>query len=151
MPTTDPQPITRIEAYIATAPRDFAGTEGGVYLGIAGREFGLRANPDDFHTGTAFTFVLGDGGNVVHADWNDPRNPRLTTADLDANPVYLRHDPYLDEPSAWCLERAIVTVNNGYADYDTLCLEAPGSVLWLSEYSGASVTLTRLPRPTPPE
>ncbi|MFH8236838.1 hypothetical protein ACSLFT_05315 [Streptomyces sp. G6] len=102
--------ITKIRAYIYTADIDTAGTDGLVYLGIAGREFLLATNGDDFKQGSKFSFVLGEDANVLKPDYNDPRKPALDTDDLDRYPVYIRLEPEGDGP-AWCVERITVTVN----------------------------------------
>ncbi|GAA4888609.1 hypothetical protein ACFPM3_18620 [Streptomyces coeruleoprunus] len=104
--------INRIEAHIRTADVSHAGTQGWVYLGIAGREFVLDAagTSSGTRTGDNWTFVLGEDANVENAAYNDPRRPQLYTDNLDRYPVYLRFEPIGPDP-AWCLERVVVDVN----------------------------------------
>ncbi|WP_333745060.1 hypothetical protein [Streptomyces ardesiacus] len=102
--------ITKIEAYFYTADVNGAGTDGLVYLGIAGREFLLAADGGGFKRGAKFSYILGKDANVLNPDYNDPRKPALDTDDLDRYPVYIRLEPEGDNP-AWCLERITVTAN----------------------------------------
>lgn len=104
--------ITRIEAHVRTADLSHAGTQGWVYLGIAGREFVLDAagTANGTRTGDNWTFVLGEDSNVENPAYNDPRRPQLDTDDLDRYPTYLRFEPVGPDP-AWCLERVVVNVN----------------------------------------
>ncbi|WP_031073119.1 hypothetical protein [Streptomyces sp. NRRL S-118] len=102
--------ITKISAYLYTADVPAADTDGIVYLGIAGREFNLDSDSDDFERGAQFTYVLGEGSNVKNSEYNDPRKPQLDTDDLDRYPAYIRFVSAGQYPG-WCLERVTVTVN----------------------------------------
>ncbi|WND35920.1 PLAT/LH2 domain-containing protein [Streptomyces sp. BB1-1-1] len=84
--------ITKITVQLWTASDAEAGTNGFVYLGIAGREFHLETSRDDFEAGDNYTYIFGD--------------------DADRYPVYLRFEGK-DNDDAWCLEGVTVTVNPG--------------------------------------
>ncbi|MGP4103371.1 hypothetical protein [Nonomuraea sp. KM90] len=145
--------ITSISVYLATGGDDpDDGTQGGVSndrasisLGIAGREFGLaRSDVTDQQRDSADTYVLGEGGNVVKPDWNDPRRPRRTLGDLIDHPVYVRFTPPPDVPDDdWHLSRADVTVTgaNGSSVTYSAQLGEPG--VWLGSTSGQVVHLDR--------
>lgn len=139
--------ITKIEAYVYTADVTAAGTDGWVYLGIAGREFLLDSSGNDFEQGSTFTYVLGEGANVLNGEYNDPRKPQLDTDDLDRYPAYIRFEPAGSNP-AWCLERATVTVNGGSDvphrfDNPRLVGTAENQRIWLDQSYGKSVYLKR--------
>ncbi|QKW09257.1 hypothetical protein HUT18_25615 [Streptomyces sp. NA04227] len=139
--------ITKIDAYVYTADVANAGTNGWVYLGIAGREFHLDSTEDDFEQGKVFTYTLGDGANVKDPAYNDPRSPQLDTDDLDRYPAYLRFEPAGSDP-AWCLERVIVTVNPGSQtphrfDNPRLVGSSDNQRIWLDQQYGKQVGLKR--------
>ena len=66
--------IRTIDLRISTSPEDTAGTDGDVYLGVAGREFRIETvNPpnedlDDFQPGQEWTYILGEWPPVVQPD-----------------------------------------------------------------------------------
>ncbi|MFD7992623.1 hypothetical protein [Streptomyces mexicanus] len=139
--------INKIEAYLYTANVESAGTDGWVYLGIAGREFSLDSSNNDFEQGQTFTYVLGEGANVLEPDYNDPRKPQLDTDDLDRYPAYIRFEPEGKYP-AWCLERVIVTVNPGSRtphrfDNPRLVGSADNQRIWLDQKYGKVLYLKR--------
>jgi len=103
-------PITRIEARIRTEAE--GGTNGFVYLGIAGREFRLNNGGNDFVPGSETIFTLGQNNSVKNRELNDPQLPRLRVDDLDTFPVYVRFEPRVDADE-WALDEASVTVNPG--------------------------------------
>ena len=102
-------PITRIEARIRT---ETLGTNGSVYLGIAGREFRLNNSGNDFVPGSETIFTLGQNNSVKNRELNDPKLPRLRVDDLTTFPVYLRFEPRIDGDQ-WSLDETTVTVNPG--------------------------------------
>lgn len=113
-----PAPVTRINVRLVTSTRPDAGTLGGVYVGVCGREFGVNHGDLDFTSGNDFTYVFGDQANVVNPAENDPRNPPLNTADLPRFPAYIRWIPPsgggpADDP--WDLEAAQIVLNPGQA------------------------------------
>ncbi len=136
--------ITRIEANIATADAPAADTESDVYLGIAGREFGLSTGRDDFRRGETDRFVLGEGANVTDAQYKDPRHPQLETEDLERYPTYIRMHPAGEYPG-WLVERVWIVVNPEFRprEFDNLRLEGTGAQIWLHQPYGLVLYLTR--------
>ncbi|WP_086740811.1 hypothetical protein [Streptomyces glaucescens] len=104
--------ITRIQVQVQTVQETDAGTQGLVYLFIAGREFLLRTPSGGDHEPGSRTFVLGEGSNVLNSASNDPRDPQLRSSFLGQFPPYLRFGP-VDENDVWHLERVDVTVTAG--------------------------------------
>ncbi|RJL22999.1 hypothetical protein [Bailinhaonella thermotolerans] len=139
--------ITIIDAVIRTATDgEFrTGTDGWVYLALAGREFDLDTSANNFEAGATDRFILGDGANVNNPSRNDPRNPALDFADLDRFPAYLRFEPPDNErDDHWLLERADITVtgsSGSKAQYTIL----PGDnlKLWLARDCGLKVYLKK--------
>jgi hypothetical protein len=101
-------PIARIEARIRT--EGVGGTNGFVYLGIAGREFRLNNGGNDFVPGSETIFTVGQNNSVKNRELNDPQFPRLRVDDLDTFPVYVRFEPRVDV-DYWALDETSVTVN----------------------------------------
>lgn len=139
--------ITQITLELSTAAESPANMDGWVYLGIAGREFGIDANRNDFEPGDTFTYVLGEGSNVLNPNGNDPRNPALDTDDLDRYPAYLRFKASDNESAeSWLVERITVTVNPDSdfpARFDNLRLEGAPKI-WLGRATGHQVGLRRV-------
>jgi hypothetical protein len=104
--------IIRIDVHVTTGTAGGAGTDGEVYIGIAGREFYIDIAYDDFEQGSDRIYILGDGANIRYEDYNDPCNPQLDTADVDRFPVYLRFEPRGDDAN-WNLDYIKVTINPG--------------------------------------
>lgn len=126
--------IERIDVRVVTGDGSGAGTDGRVYAGIAGREFRIDSDSDDFERGSDRTYVLGEGPSIRHEDRNDPRNPRLVTTDLDLFPVYLRFEPQGDNAN-WDLERVDITVNPGPREIKYSALK-DSPHLWLGQDYG---------------
>jgi PLAT/LH2 domain-containing protein len=111
--------ITRLEVTIQTGNRERAGTDGDVYLAIAGREFNLDSERDDFERGHVDEFLLGEEyqPGQGHAGFkqvrnraeNDPRQPQLDLADVDKFPVWIRLSPAGAYPG-WLLESVDVKI-----------------------------------------
>ncbi|MFF9103422.1 hypothetical protein ACF1AU_22880 [Streptomyces rubrogriseus] len=140
--------ITKITVKLWTASDAGAGTNGFVYLGVAGREFHLETSRDDFEAGDKYTYVFGDGANVAEAARNDPRLPALQTGDADRYPAYLRFEG-TDNDDAWCLEGVTVTVNPDGSDtrtYDNERLVGTGAnqKIWLGQRYGKIIYLHRI-------
>ncbi|MEU6013792.1 hypothetical protein ABZ826_06870 [Streptomyces sp. NPDC047515] len=119
-----------------------------MYVGIAGREFHVDSPRDDFEPGDNYTYIFGDGANVLDAVRNDPRLPRLNTDDLDRYPVYLRFEG-IDNDDDWCVEGVTVTVNPGGASTSTydnprLAGTAADQKIWLGKRFGEAVYLRRI-------
>ena len=105
--------ITRIDVRVKTGSQSEAGTDGDVYIGIGGREFGLDSAADDFERGSDRTYILGEGSNVTAG--GSPSFPyQLLTENLDRFPVYMRFSPK-DRNDFWNLESVTATVNPGPA------------------------------------
>ncbi len=152
--------ITRITARIVTGDLPQAGTDGLVYLGIAGREFRLQSEKNDFARHSDLTYVMGEpipnaSDNVVpvkNPQLNDPRvDYVLQSRFLDLFPVYIRFEPVGDdeplstETPNWNLELATVKAlsqSNVVASYENLSLS---NNLWLGRDSGQYCYLTKLP------
>ncbi|MER7576682.1 hypothetical protein [Streptomyces sp. NPDC126514] len=140
--------ITKITIQLWTATEAEAGTNGFVYLGIAGREFHVDASRNDFEAGDNYTYTLGAGANVLDAARNDPASPRLDTSDTDSYPVYLRFEGK-DNDDAWCLEGVTVTVNPGTPtartyDNDRLAGTGANQKIWLGQRYGKALYLKRV-------
>jgi hypothetical protein len=69
--------IERIDVQLATSTREGAGTDGDVFIGIAGREFYIESEANDFEAGSNRTYRLGDGANILYSGLNDPRAQQL--------------------------------------------------------------------------
>lgn len=109
-------PIRSIRLGIATGdiPReDGEGTNGDLYLGIAGREFYIDKAGEDFEPRKPRTYVFGEGANVLEAEYNDPRHPPLDTEVALSNPVYLRFAPKGRDDN-WLLDDAQVALNGEF-------------------------------------
>jgi hypothetical protein len=104
------EPITRIELRLFTANRNGAGTDGNVFVGVAGREFfvdSAATGLNDFERGSDYTYRFGDRANVMRPDQNDPRSPwQLRAVEWQNAPTYIRFEPGSD----WDIERADITI-----------------------------------------
>jgi hypothetical protein len=142
-----PAPLTRINVRLVTSTRPGAGTTGGVYVGLCGREFGVNHGDLDFTPGHDFTYVFGDQANVVNPAENDPRNPPLDTAAVTKFPAYIRWIPPTNQPDdPWNLETVEIVLNPGQASQVVLPrpqfnLLAGAQHLWLGRVSGTVLYL----------
>ena len=135
--------INRIDVQVWTGTKRYSGTDGEVYIGVAGREFYIDTSADDFEAGSNRVYVLGSGANIKWASKNNPRVPQLRTEDLDKFPVYLRFEPRGSGPN-WNLERVIVTVNPGPSQIKFDNIRLAGSPdLWLGQKYGKFLFLRR--------
>ncbi|MGW7095514.1 PLAT/LH2 domain-containing protein [Streptomyces sp. NPDC054874] len=137
--------INKITVLLTTANETGAGTDGWVYLGIAGREFVVaRDDVNDTEQGSEHTYVFGVDANVQEAEYNDPRKPQLKTENLSVYPTYIRFEP---EGSAapWYLERVTVKVNPDGSDSSTFDnMDLLGAAkLWLGQEYGKMLYLQR--------
>jgi|SRR5215216_3466380 len=108
--------LTRINVRLVTSGRPDAGTAGGVYVRLCGREFGVNNSALDFTRGHDFTYIFGNQANVINPADNDPRNPPLDTADLTRFPAYIRWIPPTGQPDdPWDLETVQIVLNPGQA------------------------------------
>jgi hypothetical protein len=126
---------------VKTGNRSGAGTDAWIYLGIGGREFSVDSAADDFQMGTNRDYIFGDNSNVNCAQYNDPREPELDTADIDRFPVYVRLEPHGNSP-AWNVEDLQVTVSPGSATYRALW--GAEKNLWLGQSYGKCVYLKKV-------
>ena len=102
--------ITTIRLNLQTAHESGAGSDGDVYLGLAGREFYLDTDKDDFEAGTSINYVLGEGANIHNAGQNDPRVQQLFLEHALALPCYIRFKGK-NRADQWKLLRASVAIN----------------------------------------
>jgi hypothetical protein len=134
--------IRRIDVFIRTGNISNAGTNGSVFIAIAGREFHLDSSENDFERGKEFTYTLGDGSTVSNATNNDPRKPfPLDIADVDRFPVWLRFEPSGGSPD-WNLELVSVTATGDPIQVQYQALERGN--LWLGQNSGKYCFLKRV-------
>jgi hypothetical protein len=139
-------PITRIELRLVTGDRENAGTDGDVFLGIAGREYNVDSQRDvnDFERGSDRTYIFGEGATVLRPEQNDPRTPWQTDAiDLTKVPMYIRFEP--GDGGDWNLEQADITVTFvGVPDQPPQQISFTrlerGNHLWLGERRGKAST-----------
>jgi hypothetical protein len=135
--------ITQIKATIHTGDQENAGTDSWVYLGICGREFRLaRSDVNDFGRSSHRDYFLGNGANVEDASLNDPKFPRLDTADLDQFPAYIRLEPAGDSPD-WNLDGVEVTITPSGSKYGRLG-DGGGANIWLGQKMGKFCYLRKL-------
>lgn len=137
--------IETIRVALQTGSDSGAGSDGGVYLGIAGREFRLaRSDINDYRQGGADTYVLGKGGNVENPATQDPRNLNFAAQEIRDFPVYIRFEPNVSSPRGdnWQMRAARVTVNGlNSPDWRSSLVSDPG--IWLGLTYGSVVHLTR--------
>jgi hypothetical protein len=111
--------ITSIQFQLITADQSGAGTDGDVYLGVAGREFYVDTTADDFERGSARLYIFGDGANNINPGDNDPRDHNLHIENVDSFPVYVRFEPRSRNDN-WIVQRAEVSFNdNLFPRWDT--------------------------------
>lgn len=139
--------ITRIDVQIVTGDRPGAETDGGVYLGIGGREFCLDSEINDFERSADQTFTLGVGANIRNAADNDPGSPApLRLELLKSFPTYIRFAPK-DQNDRWNLDFVYVTVNPGQPAPSSKVYHAlpDTEYLWLGTLSGLYCYLWPVP------
>ena len=136
--------IRRIDLRLYTSNKSGAGTDGDVFLGIAGREFSIDSRSNDFERGADRTYTLGVGPNILNAPRNNPRSPQLKTEDLEEYPVYIRFEPKGSGPD-WSLEWVSVTVNPGpnQIRYQNPPLRGSPDI-WLGQNYGKMIYLKRI-------
>ncbi len=133
--------LNKIKAEITTGRDRGAGTDGHVYLGLAGREYLCDTSSDDFENGKTGTYVFGDDANVQRPHDNDPRKPPLQVGDVDLFPAYIRF--YQGGNSAWLLADAKVWIDD---EVDPrFVTDISNNPIWLGDASGCIYYL-RKPR-----
>ena len=124
--------LNKIRVTITTGRDAGAGTDGRVYLGVAGREFCCDTSADDFERGSTRDFVFGQGANIQRPGDNDPRKPPLRVEDPDIFPAYIRFAQ--GDKSSWLLAEAAVYVDAETAPrYET---DISNNPIWLGDTSG---------------
>jgi hypothetical protein len=124
--------LNKIRVTITTGRDAGAGTDGSVYLGLAGREFRCDTSADDFERGSTRDYVFGDGANVQRPGDNDPRKPPLRVEDPDIFQAYIRFAQGGNSP--WLLEEAAVYIDDETAPrYET---DISNNPIWLGDASG---------------
>lgn len=139
-----PNHITDIKVTIWTATGKNSGTSDNVFLGLGGREFGLKTEATNFQSGQKDVFILGNESNILKSAINDPGKPQLTTDDLLAFPVYIRKAGTLqgEDDNAWKVER--VDVHGTYFALSYFQrLKGPDDI-WLSNESGLVLFLNKI-------
>jgi len=128
--------ITRIELRLVTGNRTDAGTDGDIFLGLAGREYNVDSQGDvnDFERNSDRKYIFGDGATVLRPAENDPRSPWQTdSVDIGRSPRYIRFEP--GAGGDWNLERVDLTVIFPGGSFNTSRLGG-GAHLWLGERRG---------------
>jgi hypothetical protein len=102
--------VTQIEVFVHTGGLSFAGTNGSVYAGVAGREFVLNTTGNDFAPESSFVYVMGEGTNLKKGGKLAGQN--IDSTDVPNFPAYIRFEPKrgIDK---WELKEVRVTVNPG--------------------------------------
>jgi hypothetical protein len=129
--------ITSIRLRLVTGNREGAGTDGNVYLGLAGREFHVDSSGDvnDFERASDRTYIFGTGANVADAAANDPRSPlQLDHLDIARFPTYIRFEA-VGGSADWNLERVEVQVSAEGTSVNLAGLEG-SEHLWLGQRRG---------------
>jgi hypothetical protein len=148
--------IERIDVLIQTGDVGGAGTDGDVYLGIAGREFFIDSDKDDFERGSSRAYRFGENSDLtsdemLNRERNDPRDQRLLSEFVDDYPVYIRFAPE-NRDDQWNLKLAVVALNSDESVYWTNLVSAPDGI-WLGTRAGLVLHLQKfvdfeLPRAT---
>jgi hypothetical protein len=135
--------IRSIHVHVNTGNLSGAGTDGDVYLGIAGREFYVDSTADDFERGSARTYIFGEGANVINPPPNDPREHVLHIESVDRFPVYLRFQPR-SRSDNWHIQRAQVSFNDAFFPrWDSAAIVPIRSGIWLGVRSGLVLHIPR--------
>lgn len=134
--------VRKITVDIATSYAKGAGTEAQVFLGLGGREFRLDIDAyEDFDRGDEVTYELGEGGNVVEPERNDPRIGYPVTLDgIKMHPVYLRMVPKKDSDD-WNLANVRIRCVAGSEELRYSALDGGSEHIWLGLQSGTVLYL----------
>lgn len=134
--------LNKISVTITTGRDRGAGTDGSVFLGLAGREFRCDTSSDDFEIGSTREYIFGDDCNIQREHDNDPRKPPLQIEDVDLFPAYIRFAQ--GGNSAWLLADAEVYVNDEANPRFVTPIQ--NNPIWLGDVSGCIYYL-RKPKP----
>ena len=134
--------IQKITVELTTTFAKGASTRGAVFLGFGGREFRLDiADHDDFEEGDDTVYVLGEGGNVMFPERNDPRaGLPLSLGDSTHFPVYVRLQPHAKQDD-WELASVRVRVAASGGSLEFAVLQGGTERLWLGNESGTILHL----------
>ncbi len=124
--------LRTIKVRIVTGRDRDSGTDGSVYLGIAGREFRCDTAADDFEKGSKRDYVFGQHANIQNERYNRPSNPPLLVEDIDLFPAYIRFQQ--GSGSHWALAEAIVYINESLQPLFQSRIE--NNPIWLGNDSG---------------
>lgn len=140
--------ITRIRCDIATGKLSGAGTDGSVYLGVAGREFRLDSTADDYERDSVRRYTLGElvtpfsTDGVNNPQLNDPNlGFPLDTENLDRLPKYIRFEPEGSD-DRWHVRSVTVSVIHDHLVAAVYTTPRNFEGLWLSNLSGKVLHLT---------
>lgn len=132
--------INRIEVKVKTAAGQNSGTNGPVFLAVAGREFRLGTS---FGAGSNKLIILGEGATVPLPQFNDPRdlNPIHPRLGFFQTPAWLR----LEGTDDWQLESVEVTINPGVplGQIKYVWPLLPGKTIWLGPDTGGRYVFLR--------
>ena len=128
--------LNQIRVEITTGPDRDSGTDGSVYLGLAGREFRCDTSADDFERDSTKEYIFGTRvgtfPNVQNERYNRPSNPPLQVEDVDLFPAYIRFAQ--GDNSAWALDDAKVWVNDEMNP--RFVTDIANNPIWLGDASG---------------
>jgi hypothetical protein len=138
--------IRSVTVLLRTADVDGAGTDGDVYVGVAGREFFVDSDANDFERGSSRVYRFGNNAEftedlMLNKAVNDPRDQNLTTEDADRLPVYIRFSP-AGRDDNWRLELAAVGLNSQPPIVYWSLPNAPDGI-WLGTRAGLWLHLPR--------
>jgi hypothetical protein len=133
-----------IRVLIKTADVENAGTNGKVYLGIAGREYHLNTDPhDNFEQNSIDLFVLGDGSNLSRKDY------QFTIEGLKHMmyfPHYIRLEPAANLAD-WAVELVAVEFQKTLCfGHDLRIYDGDTPYTWLGREHGLYIHLLQEPR-----
>ncbi|WP_445504398.1 hypothetical protein [Microvirga sp. G4-2] len=142
--------ITQIQLRLVTASASGrpGGSEGDIFLGIAGREFAVGDGRGQLRHEDDGTYMFGEGASVPDAEFNDPRSPQLDTLNVYKFPTYIRFEPRTPDDN-WLLSLVEVIVRSPEAD--EICIEigpVGAGQFWLGQTRGKIVHLWP-PEPLP--
>ena len=144
--------ITGILCQVVTGDFSGAGTDGQIFLGLAGREFCLDSSADDFERGSLREYIMGRGPlepptppqiRVRNPERNDPRvGFPLDTANLSKCPVYIRFEPE-KAGDLWNVSFAAALVYRDEGVFVAAFLVPPDfDNLWVGRNCGEALHLT---------
>jgi hypothetical protein len=142
--------IRRIDLLLTTGDVEGAGTDGDVYLGVAGREFFVDSDANDFERASRRVYRFGDraeftNDTMLNKVFNDPRRQRLFTEFIDDYPLYIRFVPQ-NRTDNWNLQLAVVALNSDESVLWHNLNSAPNGI-WLGTRAGLVLHLPKFEEP----